>query len=142
MVCGRLRTDSCLPFQTRKHSPTTRTVQDYLGQGSASRHILLRPQDRTHTLEDPQPKALTVVSLTYPVTWGDLSPPRFPPVVRVLVHPLPVHINTFLAPSGAGPRGFCPQQTPQPPWGGSPPTYAIDLQFHLSPPSFCIGWTS
>jgi len=118
---GGFRPDYRLPFLPREHLPITITVQDHPGQGSTTCQILLRPQDRTHIVEDPQPKALTVVSLTYRVGLGDLSPPRFPAVVRLLVHAHPVHINTLHALSGAGPSGYCPHERPQPPRGPAHP---------------------
>ena len=104
-----------------EHPPPTRTVQVDPGTGSTSWYILFHPQDRTYTLEDPQPKALTVVPLTYPAGWGDLSPPRLPPMVRVLVLPHPVLVNTFLALFGTGSMGFCTREMTQPPRGGPHP---------------------
>ena len=118
---GGFRPDCRLPFLPREHPPTTRIIQQHSGQGSALGHILLRPQNRAHTLKDPQPKALAVVPFTHSARQGDLSPPGFPAVVRVLVHTHPVHIDPLLAAPSAAPRGFCPDQRPQPPRGRASP---------------------
>ena len=42
-------------------------------------------------------------------------------MVGVLVHTHPVIINPLLTPPGADLSGLCPDQTPQPPWGGACP---------------------
>jgi len=118
---GQFRPDCRLPFLLRDHLPTARNVQNNPTKGSTPWHRLLRRQNRTYTLEDPQPKVLTVVPFAHSVRRGGLPPSRFPPVVRVLVHPYPVHIDRFLALFGASPRGFCPHQTPQPARGGARP---------------------
>ena len=106
---------------------------------STSWHILSRPQDRTHTLEDPQPKALTGVPIPYSVRQGDLSPPRFPLVGRVLVHPHTLHIDTLLTPFGVGPRGFCPCLTPQPPRARLAPYLCHRLATSLIAPILLYG---
>jgi len=60
-------------------------------------------------------------------------------MARVLVHPLPLHIDTVLAPPGAAPRGFCPRRWPQPPRAGLAPYICHGLSTSVVAPILLDG---
>jgi len=102
-------------------------------------HILVHPQNRSHSLEDPQPKTLAEVSITHPISGGDLPHPRVPPIARILVYSYLVHFNTFLAQSGVGSRALALIRRLSPPGAGLPPYLCHRVAISLVAPILQYG---
>ena len=74
-IRGRHRPDGHLPFLQREHSLPPGAVTDHPGQGSAIGNILLRPQNRAYTLEEPSQRHSEVCFLPIQLD-GKLFHPR------------------------------------------------------------------